>query len=99
MAASTVVVAISGRKYIMKKILAFASAAALGLGLAACDSPTEEAAEEEAEAMEEQADDMEDAGMITDEEADAMEAEADNMEDAAEGDTDTYTEGMEESVN
>ncbi|WP_338241835.1 hypothetical protein [Aurantiacibacter hainanensis] len=83
----------------MKKIVAFASAAVLGLGVAACDSPQEEAAEEQAEAMEEQADDMEDAGMITDEEADAMEAEADNMEDAAEGDTDEYTEGMEEAVN
>ena len=76
-----------------------ASVAALGLGLAACDSPQEEAAEEQAEAMEEQADDMEDAGMITDEEADAMEAEADNIEDAAEGDTDAMTEGMEEAVN
>ena len=83
----------------MKKIIAFASAAVLGLGVAACDSPAEEAAEEEAEAMEDQADDMEDAGMITDEEADAMEAEADNIEDAAEGDTDEYTEGMEEAVN
>ena len=83
----------------MKKIFAVASAAVLTFGLAACDSPAEEAAEEEAEAMEEQADDMEDAGMITDEEADAMEAEADNIEDAAEGDTDTYTEGLEEAVN
>ena len=76
-----------------------ASAAALSLGLAACDSPAEEAAEEEAEAMEDQADAMEDAGQITDEQADAMEAEADNIEDAAEGDTDEYTEGMEEAVN
>ena len=76
-----------------------ASAAALSLGLAACDSPTEEAAEEQAETMEDQADTMEDAGQITDEQADAMEAEADNMEDAAEGDTDEYTEGMEEAVN
>lgn len=83
----------------MKKITAFASAAVLGLGLAACDSPAEEAAEEQAEAIEEQADDMEDAGLITDEEADAMEAEADDIEDAAEGDTDEYTEGMEEAVN
>lgn len=83
----------------MKKIFAVASAFALGLGVAACDSPAEEAAEEEAEAMEEQADDMEDAGMITDEEADMMEAEADDIEDAAEGDTDAMTEGLEEAVN
>ena len=83
----------------MKKIIAFASAAALGLGLAACDSPAEEAAEEEAEAMEDYADDMEDPGMITDEEADAIEAEADDIEDAAEGDTDALTEEVEEAVN
>ncbi|MCA0909865.1 hypothetical protein [Qipengyuania gaetbuli] len=76
-----------------------ASAAALSLGLAACDSPTEEAAEEQAEAIEDQADAMEDAGAITDEQADAMEAEADNIEDAAEGDTDALTEGAEEAVN
>ncbi|WAT16993.1 hypothetical protein OZN62_08565 [Aurantiacibacter sp. MUD11] len=83
----------------MKKIIAFASAAALGLGVAACDSPAEEAAEEEAEAMEEMADDMEDAGAITDEQADAIEAAADDIEDAAEGDTDAMSEGMEEAVN
>ena len=83
----------------MKKIIAFASATVLGLGLAACDSPAEEAAEEQAEAIEEQADDMEDAGMITDEEADTMEAQADDIEDAAEGDTDAMTEGLEEAVN
>jgi hypothetical protein len=76
-----------------------ASAAALSLGLAACDSPAEEAAEEQAEAMEDQADDLEDAGAITDEEADAMEAQADDIEDAAEGDTDAMTEGLEEAVN
>ena len=82
----------------MKKF-AIATVAALGLSLAACDSPAEEAAEENAEAMEDQADAMEDSGQITDEQADAMEAEADNMEDAAEGDTDEYTEGLEEAVN
>jgi hypothetical protein len=82
----------------MKKF-AIASVAAFGLSIAACDSPREEAAEEQAEAMEDEADAMEDAGTITDEQADAMEAEADNVEDAAEGDTDEYTEGMEEAVN
>ena len=44
----------------MKKI-ALVAAATLGLTLAACDSPAEEAAEENAEAMEAEADDMEDA--------------------------------------
>ncbi|NNC58481.1 MAG: hypothetical protein HKO05_00650 [Erythrobacter sp.] len=81
------------------KTAMLASVAALGLGLAACDSPAEEAAEENAEAMEDTADAMEDAGEITDEQADAMEAQADNMEDAAEGDTDALTEGAEEAVN
>ena len=76
-----------------------ASVAAMGLGLAACDSPAEEAAEEQAEAIEDQADAMEDAGAITDEQADAMEAQADDIEDAAEGDTDAMTEGLEEAVN
>ena len=61
-----------------------ASAAALSLGLAACDSPAENQ-------MEDQADQMEDAGQITDAEADAMEEQADRVEDAAEGDTDMGT--------
>ena len=74
------------------KLTIIASAAALSLGVAACDSPQEEAAEEQAEAME-------DAGEITDAEADAIEAEADDIEDAAEGDTDAMTEGLEEAVN
>lgn len=81
------------------KLTLVASAAALSLGVAACDSPAEEAAEEKAEAMEDTADAMEDAGEITDEQADAMEAEADDIEDAAEGDTDEYTEAVEEAVN
>ncbi|WP_121118869.1 hypothetical protein [Croceibacterium ferulae] len=83
----------------MKKIIAFASAAALGLGLAACDSPQEEAAEETAEVMEDRADNLEDSGVINDEQADAMEARADNVEDAAEGDNDALTGGAEEAVN
>src|SRR5690606_18321569 len=68
----------------MKKLIAIASAAALGLGLAACDSPAEDAAEEQAEAIEDQADALEDAGAITDAEADVMEEQADRVEDAAE---------------
>ena len=56
-----------------------ASAAAMSLGLAACDSPAEEAAEEQAEAMEDDAAAMEAEGTITDEEADAM---TEGMEEA-----------------
>ena len=50
----------------MKKIIAIASAAVLGLGVAACDSGAENAAEEQAEAVgdaqEEAIDAAEDAG-------------------------------------
>lgn len=82
----------------MKKIVAFASAAALGLALAACDSPQEEAAEETAEAIEDTADSMEDSGLINDAEADAMESTADDIEDSAEGDTDAMTAPVEEAT-
>ena len=61
----------------MKKIIALASAAVLGLGVAACDSGAENAAEEQAEATgdatEEAIDTAEDAGAITDEQADVAE--------------------------
>jgi vacuolar-type H+-ATPase subunit H len=81
----------------MKKLIAMTSAVALGLGLAACDSATEneveDTAEQQAELVEEEADAMEDAGQITDEQADAMveqaEEEADAMEEAAEDGTTT----------
>ena len=39
----------------MKKLIATASAAAVGLALAACDSPAENAMEDQAEAVEDQA--------------------------------------------
>ena len=55
----------------MKKIIAIASAAALGLGVAACDSSSENAAEEQAEAVDDAneaaIDQAEDTGQITDE--------------------------------
>lgn len=62
--------------------------AALGLSLAACEGPNEEAMEEQGDAMVEgvdaEADAMEDAGQINDAQEDAMvdnaEAEADAME-------------------
>jgi len=68
----------------MKKIIAFASAAALGLGIAACDSPQEEAAEDTADAIEDRADTLEDSGVINDAQEDAMDDRADAVEDAAE---------------
>jgi hypothetical protein len=87
----------------MKKIIAIASAAVLGLGVAACDSATENAAEDQAAATEEavdtQADAMESAaqGTATEEavenQADAMRESADLAADAAEDRADTLDSG------
>ena len=76
----------------MKKLIAIASAAVLGLGVAACDGPNEnameDAGEQQAEAVNEQAEAMADAGQITEERADAMtdaaEDRADRMEEQGE---------------
>ena len=72
----------------MKKIIAIASAAVLGLGVAACDSPAENQAEDEIEAMEDtrdaQVDQMEEAGEITEDQADVMDDETDAMEESME---------------
>ena len=70
------------------KISIVASAAALSLGLAACDGPQENAMEAEAEQMEDNRDamvnDMEASGEITDEQADAMDDQTDAMEESME---------------
>ncbi|GGD71754.1 hypothetical protein GCM10010990_21550 [Croceicoccus mobilis] len=70
----------------MKKLIATASAVALGLGLAACDSPAENAMEDQAEAVEDQGemqeDMLEDAGM--EEQADMVEEQAEETADAME---------------
>lgn len=76
----------------MKKLIAVTSAIALGLGLAACDGPKEnameDAGEQNAEMVNENADAMEDAGTMTDAQSDAMtdtaEDKADAMEEAGE---------------
>lgn len=77
----------------MKKLVAIASAAVLGLGVAACDSGAENAAEEQAEvvgdAQEEAIDTAEDAGQITDEQADAALEASEVQEDTAEDAADT----------
>ena len=73
------------------------TAAAMSLGLAACDGPTEEAMEDQAEAgetaMEEQADTLDAQGM--DDAADAMNEQADDYEDAMEAQADTVGEEMD----
>ena len=72
----------------MKKILAFATAAALGLGVAACDGANEnameDAGEQNAEVVNDQADAMEDAGVINDAQEDAMVDSAEDQADAME---------------
>ncbi len=80
----------------MKKIVAFASAAVLGLGVAACDSAAENEAEENIEEMEDARDaevnQMEDEGMITDDQADAMDDQTDAMEESMEEQADEIDE-------
>ncbi len=60
--------------------------AALGLSVAACEGPNEEAMEEQGDAMvegvEAEADAMEDAGQITDAQEDAMVENAEDKADA-----------------
>ncbi|EDL49509.1 hypothetical protein [Erythrobacter sp. SD-21] len=69
-----------------------ASAAAMSLGLAACDSAAENEAEDNIEQMEDDRDamvnDMEASGEITDEQADAMDDETDAMEENMEDQVD-----------
>lgn len=63
-------------------------AAALSFGLVACDGPKENAMEDagqqQAEAVSEQADAMEDAGQISDGQEEAMKDQAENKADAME---------------
>lgn len=70
------------------KHTATAMIAALGLSVAACDGPNEQAMEERGDAMvegaEAQADAMEDAGQINDTQEDAMVENAEDKADAME---------------
>lgn len=76
----------------MKKIIATASAAVLAFAVTACDGPNEDAmedaGEQNAELVDDQADAMEDAGLISDGTEDAMvdaaEEKADMMEETGE---------------
>ena len=82
----------------MKKIIAIASAAVLGLGVAACDGPNEnameDAGEQQAEAINEEVDAMEDAGTMTDEQSDAITEQAEDTADAMEEQGEAMDEGM-----
>ena len=81
----------------MKKIFAIASAAVLGLGVAACDGPNEnameDAGEQQAEAINEEVDAMEDAGTMTDEQSDAITEQAEDTADAMEEQGEAMDEG------
>lgn len=72
----------------MKKFIMISSALALGLGVAACDGPKEnameDAGEQHAEAVNDKAEAMEDAGKITDAQEDAMTKKAEDKADAME---------------
>lgn len=76
----------------MKKLIVIGSALVLGLGVAACDGPKENAAEDageqQAEVVNDQAESAADAGQISDEQADTAtsqaEAKADAMEEKGE---------------
>ena len=76
-----------------------ASAAALSLGLAACDGPNEnameDAGEQQAEAINEQVDAMEDAGTMTDEQSDAITDAAEDKADAMEEQGEAMDEAAE----
>jgi len=78
------------RGIIMKSIFKtsmVASVAALSLGLVACDSPTEDAAEDRADAVRD----------ATAAEADAMEHEAELLPEAAEEQMEANAEALEEA--
>lgn len=82
---------------IIAKTAMFSGIAALGLGLAACDGPKEnameDAGEQNAEMVNDEAEAMEDAGTITDDQADAMTEAAEDKADAME----EVGEAMDES--
>lgn len=82
----------------MKKIIAVASAAVLGLGLAACEGSQENAAEDigeqQAEMVDEQVEAMEDAGQITDDQEDALTDAAEDRADAMEAAGDAADEAQ-----
>lgn len=72
----------------MKKLIAISSALALGLTVAACDGPKEnameDAGEQNAEMVSDEAEAMEDAGQISDGQEDAMTDMAEDKADAME---------------
>ena len=72
----------------MKKLLTLGSALVLGLGVAACDGPKENAAEDageqQAEVVNSQAESAADAGQISDAQADQATSQAEDKADAME---------------
>lgn len=83
-------------KYIAKTAM-ISTVAAFGLTLAACDGANEnameDAGEQQAEVVNDQAEAMEDAGKITDDQADAMTDAAEDKADAMEEQGEVMDEG------
>lgn len=79
------------------KLTIVASAAAMSLGLAACDGANEnameDAGEQNAEMVNEEAEAMEDAGQITDAQEDAITDQAEDQADAMEEQGEAMDEG------
>lgn len=86
----------------MKKIVAVVAVAALGMGLAACEGPAEntmeDVGEQQAEVVNERAEALEDADVITDDQADAATEVAEERADAMEAVGDNIDEATEEPV-
>ncbi len=86
----------------MKKLIAISSALALGLTVAACDGPKEnameDAGEQNAEVVNDQAEAAADAGQITDDQADAMTEKAEDKADAMEEQGEAADNGTTEAV-
>jgi hypothetical protein len=82
----------------MKKILTIAAAAALGLGVAACDSSAENAAEEQAAATEAAVDTQADA-VEQNAEGTATEAAAENQADAMRESADATADAQEDAAD
>ena len=81
----------------MKKIIALASATVLAFSVAACEGANEnameDAGEQNAEVVNDQADAMEDAGVINDTQEDAMVDAAEDQADAMENQGEAMDEG------
>jgi regulator of protease activity HflC (stomatin/prohibitin superfamily) len=92
------VVSYTAKRCKMKKLLILSSVAALGLGLAACDSAQENAVENQADAVEETADAQADA-IREAAEGTATEAAAEATADAVEATGEAKADALEDKAD